>query len=53
MNWFNKKSALEKEWMQLEKQEKLYLDKRKEKQDSKINLFLSEKVPANLQNTLE
>jgi hypothetical protein len=53
MNWVNKKSALEKEWIQLEKQEKSYLEKRKVKQDSKMNLFLSEKVPTNLQNTLE
>ena len=50
---FHKKTPLEKEWEKLVKQEQIYLDKRKEKQDSKLNLFLSEKIPNGLQSTLE
>lgn len=47
------KSALEKEWIKLEKDEYYFLDKNLRKQDSKLNEFLSDKVPAGLQNTLD
>lgn len=65
MNWhavFNKveveymkffKSALEKEWAKLEKDETTFLDKNMRKEDSKLNQFLEDKVPAGLQNTLD
>lgn len=47
-----KKSPLEQEWEKLEKQEQLYLQKRREKTDSKLNQLLEQKVPPNLQGTL-
>lgn len=47
------KSALEKEWRKLEKDEYYFLDKNLRKEDSKLNQFLSDKVPAGLQNTLD
>lgn len=48
-----KLTPLQKEWCKLEKQEEAYLQKRKEKTDSKLNQLLEDKVPANLQNTLD
>lgn len=50
---FEKKSVLEKEWLKVEKQEQKFLKCRKEKSDSKLNNFLEQKVPDNLQNTLD
>lgn len=47
------KSALEKEWAKLEKDEYTYLDKNLNKEDSKLNQFLSDKVPKGLQQTLD
>lgn len=46
-------TPFQKEWEKLEKQETAYLQKRKEKTDSKLNQLLEKKVPANLQNTLD
>lgn len=46
-------TPFQKEWEKLEKQEVVYLQKRKEKTDSKLNQLLEKKVPANLQNTLD
>ena len=48
-----KDSPLEKEWQKVEKQERLFLQKRMEKRDSKWNQFLEQRVPENLQNTLD
>ena len=48
-----KSTPFQKEWEKLEKQEMTYLQKRKEKVDSKLNQLLEKKVPANLQNTLD
>ena len=39
--------------MKLEKQEAVYLQKQMEKNDSKLNQFLADKVPENLQGTLD
>ena len=47
------KSALEKEWAKLEKDEYTYLDKNLNKEDSKLNQFLSDKVSGGLQQTLD
>ena len=47
------KSALEKEWIKLEKEERIFLDKNMQKEDSKLNQFLSDKVPGGLQDTLD
>lgn len=47
------KSALEKEWIKLEKDEFNFLDKNMRKEDSKLNLFLADKVPGGLQDTLD
>lgn len=47
------KSALEKEWLKLEKDEYAFLDKNMHKEDSKLNQFLSDKVPEGLQDTLD
>ncbi len=49
----DKVSALQKEWRKVEKQEQLYLQKRMMKADSKLNQFLAQKVPGNLQKTLD
>lgn len=50
----NKKSLpLQKEWLKLVRQEQIYLQKRMEKTDSKINKLLADKVPKNLQTTLD
>lgn len=48
-----KYSPLEKEWQKVEKQEQLFLQKRMKKRDSKLNQFLEQRVPENLQNTLD
>ena len=47
------KSAVEKEWRKLEKEEFHFLDKHMHKEDSKLNQFLSDKVPGGLQDTLD
>lgn len=47
-----KQTPLEKEWFKVEKQEQNYLQKRMEKQDSKLNQLLEKKVPEGLQQTL-
>ena len=47
------KSALEKEWIKIEKDEASFLDKNMRKEDSKLNQFLADKVPAGLQSTLD
>ena len=47
------KSALEKEWIKLEKEEYLFLDKNLRKEDAKLTQFLSDKVPGGLQDTLD
>ena len=47
------KTALEKEWTKLEKEEYLFLDKALHKEDSKLNQFLETKVPDGLQKTLD
>ncbi len=46
-------SPLEKEWIKVEKQEQVYMQKRMEKKDSRLNQLLEKKVPQNLQNTLD
>lgn len=48
-----KQSPLQKEWEKVEKQEQVYLQKHIEKTDSRVNQFLSQKIPENLQNTLD
>ena len=47
------KSALEKEWTKLERDETAFLDKALQKEDSKLNQFLETKVPDGLQRTLD
>ncbi|MBQ6843297.1 MAG: EcsC family protein [Agathobacter sp.] len=47
------KSAIEKEWTKLEKEEYIFFDKALRKEDSKLNQFLSDKVPSGLQDTLD
>lgn len=49
----NKKVAIKAEWLALEKSERKYLDKNSDKGDSKLNQMLEEKVPEDLQNTLD
>lgn len=46
-------SALEKEWAKVEKDESNFLAKQLNKEDSKLNQFLEDKVPAGLQSTLD
>lgn len=46
-------SALEKEQKKVEKEEREFLNKRLNKEDTKLNKFLEDKVPAGLQNTLD
>lgn len=46
-------SPLEKEWTKVENQELQYLNKHMEKKDSRLNQLLENKVPENLQNTLD
>ena len=47
------RTALQKEWDKLEKQEAALLAKKNGKQQSKLNTLLAEKVPPNLQQTLD
>ena len=47
------KSAYEKEWEKLEKNEFLFLDKNLKKEDSKLTQLLEDKVPEGLQKTLD
>lgn len=46
-------SALEKEYQKIEKEESSYISKQLNKEDSKLNQFLADKVPASLQSTLD
>lgn len=48
-----KLTPLQKEWEKLVKQETVYIQKRMEKTDSKLNRLLGKKVPSNLQGTLD
>lgn len=48
-----KQTPLEKEWAKAEKQEQVYLQKRMEKKNSKLNQLLENKVPEGLQKTLD
>lgn len=50
---FSRKTPLEKEKAKLHKQELAFLEKREHKTDSKLTQVLAEKVPDNLQNTLD
>lgn len=47
------RTALQKEWDKLIKQEAAFLSKKAQKQQSKLNSLLADKVPANLQSTLD
>lgn len=49
----NNVSPLEKEWIKLQKQEQIYMQRRTEKKDSRLNQLLEKKVPENLQKTLD
>jgi len=53
LNIFNFRTPLQKEWDKLEKQEAALLAKKSEKQQSKLNSLLAEKVPPSLQSTLD
>lgn len=48
-----KKTALEKEWEDFQKKEEKFLSKMDQKQDGKMTVFLSEKIPDKLQGTLD
>ena len=48
-----KVSALEKEWAKVEKDESYFLSKQLNKDDSKLNKLLENKVPSGLQKTLD
>lgn len=48
-----RKTALEKEWLKLKKQEQKFVQKRSIKKDSVFNQMLEEKVPDKLQGTLD
>lgn len=48
-----KKTPLEKEWVKVEKKEQTYLQKHMQKKDSKMNRLLEDKIPADLQKTLD
>jgi len=50
---FKRRSPLEKEWIKTEKLEQSYLDKNSAKNDSRLNQLLADKVPENLQSTLD
>ena len=52
MGLFQKKTALEREWVRLEKQEARFLSLRAAKQETRLNRMLEEKVPEKLQDTL-
>ena len=47
------KSALEKEWIKLQKEETNFINKHVKKDESKLNQFLADKVPGGLQDTLD
>lgn len=47
------KSAFEKEWEKLEKEERRFFEKAMQKEESKFNQFLEDKVPNGLQSTLD
>ena len=47
------RTPLQKEWDRLIKQEEAFLSKKAEKQQSKLNSLLADKVPSNLQSTLD
>lgn len=49
----NKKSHYQKEWDALCKREEKFLERRKNKKESKLNILLAEKVPEKLQSTLD
>lgn len=53
MGILQKKTPIEKEWEALQKREAAFLAGRAEKQDTFLNQFLAEKVPAGLQDTLD
>lgn len=46
-------SALDKEWAKVEKDEGRFITRQLDKEDSKLNKFLEDKVPAGLQSTLD
>lgn len=46
-------SVLQKEWEKAEKQEKVYIQRRANKSDSRLNQLLEKRIPANLQDTLD
>lgn len=46
-------SALEKEWAKVEKEESAFVTKQLNKEDTKLNKFFEDKVPASLQSTLD
>ena len=46
-------SPLEKEWNKVEKQEQVYMQKRMEKKESRLNQLLEKKVPKSLQSQLD
>ena len=50
---YRKQKALEKEWAKLNRAEERYLAKNANREDSRLNRLLEEKVPANLQGTLD
>lgn len=50
---FKRLTPLEKEWRKMEKEEVKYLQKQMKTNDSKINIFLEDKIPASLQDTLD
>ena len=53
MGIFQQKTPMEKEWDALNKREKKFLTARQEKEDTALNQFLADKVPDNLQDTLD
>ena len=53
MKIFDFRTPLQKEWDKLEKQETAFLNRKSEKQQSKLNALLADKVPAGLQSTLD
>ena len=53
MKFFDFRSPLQKEWDKLEKQEAAFLSRKSEKQQSKLNALLADKVPQGLQSTLD
>ena len=48
-----KLSALEREWAKVEKDESIYVTKQLNKEDTKLNKLLADKVPESLQKTLD